>query len=216
MTFEAVVINQSKNVFSVRQQDNGILHENVFLASYMLFCPAPSEYVLCTRSDQGNVYIVGKIQGEWDDKYGLQLGDMTDNLTVTENGVVRHIKGTNETIIDEDGLRSKFEKLEIEGLGWKITCEDKKITLYTDTATMGEVVIDSPKVTIAGGTGGGLPMGNNYMQMINELKTAINGLISLYNSHVHPAPGGTTSPTASLQSTSVTGSPQQSSKVTCG
>lgn len=216
MTFEAVVIDQKKNVFSVRQQDNGILHENVFLASYMLFCPAPSEYVLCTRSDQGNVYIVGKIQGEWDDKYGYQIGDMTDNLTVTDNGTLRHIKGTNEFIVDEDGLRAKFDKFEIEGLGWKITCEDKKITLYTDPVTIGEVIVDSPKVTIAGGTGGGLPLGSNYMQLINELTAVVNGLISLYNAHVHPAPGGTTSPTASLQSATVTGSPQQSTKVTCG
>jgi len=216
MIFEAVVIAQSKNSFTVKQKDNGVVWTNVFLASLMLYSPAQNEYVLCTRSDGGTVYILGKIQGEWDDKYGLQLGNMTDNLTVTEDGVIRHIKGTNESIIDDVGCRLKFDKMEVEGLGWKITCEDGKLTIAMDPVGS-EVIVDSPKITLASGTKGGIPTGSDYVSMINELKTIINALINLYNTHTHAVPGAVTSLVTTMQQTqTVTASPVQSTKVTSG
>jgi len=216
MIFEAVVKTQTQNYFTVQQRDNGVVWDDVRLASLILFNPLPEEYVLCMQSESGQTYIVGKIQGEWDDKYGYQLGNMTDNLTVTEDGVMRHLKGTNETTIDDDGLRAKYDKLEVEGLGWKITGEDGKLTITMDPVS-GECIVDSPSIKLAGGTKGGLPTGSDYVSMINELKGIVNQLVAKYNMHVHAVPGVATSlVTTSLQSTTVTGSPVQSTKVTSG
>lgn len=59
-----------------------------------------------------------------------------------------------------------------------------------------EVVIDSPKVTINGGSLGGLIKIEQLTSQLNKVEQKVNQLITAFNAHVHPETGVTTAPAA--------------------
>jgi len=59
-----------------------------------------------------------------------------------------------------------------------------------------EVVIDSPKMTLNGGSFGGLIKIQELTSQLNKVEQKVNQLITAFNVHVHPETGVTTAPAA--------------------
>lgn len=217
MIFEGIIVDQQKNYFTVRQLNNGVLWKHVQLASLLLFNPMPNEYVLCMHSDFGNTYIIGKIQGEYDDKYGYQIGNMENNLTITTDGSLLHQAGISETIITPEGCKTFYPKIEIQGYGWKIIGEEGKITISADIQS--SIHLDANKIQLSDGSGGGIPIGNDYVKIINEIKETVNTLINTFNTHVHTGVTtgpGSSGPPGTPATKTIISTPQQSSKISGG
>jgi len=78
----------------------------------------------------------------------------------------------------------------------------ESISLDTSTALNllvtndGKINVNAVKMVFNNGNNGGIPLVNPLTNVILKLQQQVNTLVETFNSHVHVAPGGTTSPTA--------------------
>lgn len=84
--------------------------------------------------------------------------------------------------------------------GMLIDFTDSQLSIKTDSSTL---IMEDGKIEFNGGSEDGLVKINALTDKLNNLVKQVNDLITKYNTHIHPATMGATSPTAT-QATPVT------------
>jgi hypothetical protein len=228
MIFEASVIDVQEATYTVKNVTNGKTYQNCKLCAMGVsdWCVSKDDYVLCTMSEYGQVYIMGEIKGRKASTEGIRLGDSdVDKLVVTQNATLIHVRDINTTMIDDTGLECFYKKATIKGFGTVIEINEDEISITVPGNVSGGsgIVITPTEIKLSGDASGGIPLGNEYTEMINDLKNVVNELINKYNLHGHQcvASGSPTTPlntdpsfgATTKQNNTVRKSPAQSSKV---
>lgn len=192
MIFEASVIDVQEATYTVKNVTNGKTYQNCRLCAMGVsdWCVSKDDYVLCTMSEYGQVYIMGEIKGRKASTEGIRLGESNvDKFVVTQNATMIHVRDLNTTLIDDEGLECFYKKATIKGFGTVIEIGEDAISITVPGNMSGGsgIVITPTEIKLFGDSQGGILKGNDAQQQLDAIGNKLNTLIDKYNTHGHNA-----------------------------
>jgi hypothetical protein len=190
MIFEASVIDVQEATYTVKNVTNGKTYQNCKLCAMGVsdWCVSKDDYVLCTMSEYGQVYIMGEIKGRKASTEGIRLGDSdVDKLVVTQNATLIHVRDINTTMIDDTGLECFYKKATIKGFGTVIEINEDEISITVPGNVSGGsgIVITPTEIKLFGEEQGGILKGNDAQKQLDALADKLNAHINSYLGHGH-------------------------------
>jgi len=190
MIFEASVIDVQEATYTVKNVTNGKTYQNCRLCAMGVsdWCVSKDDYVLCTMSEYGQVYIMGEIKGRKASTEGIRLGESdVDKFVVTQNATMIHVRDLNTTLIDDTGLECFYKKATIKGFGTVIEIDEDQISITVPGNIRGGsgIVITPTEIKLFGDAQGGILKGNDAQRQIDDIVTKLKTLTEHYLAHGH-------------------------------